>query len=72
MQAFKATKMFSTSFFLTFGYNNDKILRYRKIHGGVKVSTGILKYAKRAGVQAALKDCNLNINANNNRLAYAA
>ena len=24
-----------------------------KIHGGVKVSTGILKYAKRAGMQAA-------------------
>ena len=44
---------------------------YNKIYGAVKVSTGILKYAKRAGMQAALKDCNLNINANNN-LAYAA
>ena len=58
--------------YLTFSVNNDIIFNVQKIYGAVKVSTGILKYAKRAGMQAALKDCNLNINANNNRLAYAA
>ena len=56
---------------MTFWHNNDRISKYKQVHGGVKVSTGILKYAKRAGMQAALKDCNLNINANKN-LAYAA
>ena len=57
---------------MTFVSKNDIIQYVHHIHGAVKVSTGILKYAKRAGMQAASKDCNLNINANNNRLAYAA
>ena len=61
----------STAFPLTFALKNGIIFNVQKIYGGVKVSTGILKYAKRAGMQAALKDCNLKLNANDN-LAYAA
>jgi len=36
------------------------------------VSTGMLKYRKRVAVGCRLKNSNLILNANNNKLAYAA
>ena len=49
---------------------NKGVVKY-KVHGGVPVSTGMLKHGKRVAVSAALKSSILNLNANNN-LAYAA
>ena len=40
-------------------------------YGGVKVSTGILNFDKRAAVRNRFKIRNLNIN-NNSKVAYAA
>ena len=42
------------------------------IYGGVKVSTGSRNLDKRAEVRYLYKSRNLNINANNNRVALAA
>ena len=48
------------------------MLYYIGSYGVVKVSTGILKCDKRVVAHNHLKMCNLKINANNNKLAYAA
>jgi len=42
------------------------------IYGGVKVSTGILRYSKRAEVRELFKTPQKILNANNNKLALAA
>jgi len=41
-------------------------------YGGVMVSTGILQYSKRVEAHALFKTCNLNLNAEDNNLAFAA
>ena len=41
-------------------------------YGGAMVSTGIRKHCKRIEAHDRFKTCTLNLNANNNKLAYAA
>ncbi len=44
----------------------------RDTPGGVKGSTGVLSHDKRVEARTLFKIRNLNLNANNNKLAYAA
>lgn len=61
-------------------YNKYRLLHYKSriyclcmaYHGGVKVSTGILRYDKRVELDNLLKGPTLKLNANNRTLALAA